>query len=65
MNFVELTDLPYNSRFYLKAIENKCYGYLLICDDALERDKVSLLEFYIFEPYQRFGHGKVIFTLYV
>lgn len=40
-----------DSRIYLKAIENKCYGYLLVSDDSLGSGKIKLQEIYIYEPY--------------
>ena len=54
-----MNELPNDSRFYLKAVENKCYGYLIVSSDPMGTGKVRLLEFYVYEPYQRFGHGKV------
>ena len=55
-----LQELPQDSRIYAKAFENKCYGYLIVSDDSMGTGKIKLHEFYIYEPYQRFGHGKVI-----
>ena len=56
----KLQDLPKDSRIYIKAIENKVFGYAIICNDQLGTGKIKLLEIYIYEPYQRFGHGKSI-----
>lgn len=60
----EISELPHDSRIYLKAVENKCYGFLLVSSDPLGTGKIRLHEFYVYEPYQRFGHGKVIVNLF-
>ena len=54
-----LEELPVDSRIYIKALENKVFGYLIISDDDHSIAKIKIHEFYIYEPYQRFGHGKV------
>ncbi len=44
-------ELPADARFYIKAFENKCYGYMIVHDDQLGTGRVKLLEFYIYEQY--------------
>lgn len=58
-----LSDLPFDSRIYIKAFENKCYGYLIVSDDSMGTGKIKLHEIYIYEPYQKFGHGKVSYFI--
>ena len=54
-----LQEVSIDARIYVKAFENKCYGYMIVIDDPLGTGKVKLLEFYIYEQYQKFGHGRV------
>mmetsp|Transcript_42991 Transcript_42991/g.41358 ORF Transcript_42991/g.41358 Transcript_42991/m.41358 type:complete len:88 (-) Transcript_42991:337-600(-) len=34
---------------------------MMVCSDPMETGRVRLLEFFIYAPYQRFGHGRSLF----
>lgn len=54
-------NLPSSSRIYVKAKEHQCLGYLVVADDSNGPGRLRVLEFYVYEPFQRFGHGKSLF----